>query len=238
MLPSDSLIAVVDDDAPVVRAVARALTTHGYRVRTFGSGQEYLNESAALHPTCLLADIRMPGIDGLAIQDAARADGSDVPTVFMTGTGDISTVVEAMKAGASDLLAKPFSVHALLSAIDAAVNRAHRTDVDLRLLAAHWRALAQLTPREAEVAALVASGRLNKQVAAALGITEKTVKVHRARAMRKLHAESLAELVRVVDRLLAEPRRRAMHVDGVDVACPPTLDVMVRALTRASATKA
>ncbi|MGH7679385.1 MAG: response regulator transcription factor, partial [Gemmatimonadaceae bacterium] len=209
-----------------------------YRVRTFGSGQEYLAESGSIHPTCILADIRMPGIDGLALNVAVHKDGSDVPTVFMTGTGDISTVVEAMKAGASDLLSKPFTVRALLSAIDAAVNRAHRSDVDHRELAALWRALTQLTPREAEVAALVASGRLNKQVAAALGITEKTVKVHRARAMRKLHAESLAELVRVVDRLLAEPRRRLVHVDGVDVSCPPTLDVMVRALTRASATKA
>ena len=238
MIPSDSLIAIVDDDASVVRAVSRALTTHGYRVQSFGSGQEYLAHRGSLHPTCVLADIGMPGIDGLTMHDAARADGEDVPTVFMTGTGDIPTVVQAMKAGASDLLPKPFSVDALLNAISVAVDRAQRDGVDHRQLAALWRGLAQLTPREAEVAALVSSGRLNKQVAAALGITEKTVKVHRARAMRKLHAESLAELVRIVDRLLEEPQRQMVHVDGVDVMCPPTFDIMVRALTRAAATKA
>jgi FixJ family two-component response regulator len=178
----------------------------------------------------VLADIRMPGVDGLAMHRAAREEGSEVPTVFMTATGDVPTVVEAMKAGASDLLAKPFTTNALLAAIHTAIDRAQRVDVEQHSLADIWRAAQKLTPREAEIAALVASGRLNKQVAALTGITEKTVKVHRARALRKLGAASLAELVRIVDRIMAERDRRSVHVDGVDVDRPAAVDVIVRAL--------
>ena len=238
MMPSDALIAIVDDDASVARSVSRALETRGYRVCTFGSGQEYLAQRTSIEATCVLADIRMSGVDGLEMFDALRSDGGLVPTIFMTGSGDIPTVVRAMKAGAADLLAKPFSIDALLLAVDAAVARAHSNHDDSRRLASLWRACAQLTPREAEVVALVASGRLNKQVAATLGITEKTVKVHRGRAMRKLHADSLAELVRVVDRVLSDQTRTTLHVDGVDVARPATITAMIRALTRTAATKA
>ena len=237
-LPMESLIAVVDDDAAVIRSISRALTTRGYRVQTFSTAREYLDQRHAINPTCVLADIRMPELDGLAMHRVARENGETVPTVFMTGTGDIAVVVEAMKSGASDLLSKPFSRQALFTAIDAACDKARRDSVGQHSLADLWRALAQLTPREAEVAALVSSGLLNKQVGAATGITEKTVKVHRARAMRKLHAASLAELVRNVDRIFAERDRRTIHVDGQEVLRPAAVDIIARVLTGAPATKA
>lgn len=235
---SDYLIAVVDDDRDVRQWLLRALTAHGYRVLTFSSAREYLDQCQAINPTCVLADIRMPGLDGIAMHRAARDNGHNVPTVFMTAIRDISTVVEAMKAGASDLLAKPFSIEQLLSAIRNAVEQSrHATNAD-RGLAERWRSLAQLTAREAQVAALVASGRPNKQVAAALGVTEKTVKVHRARAMRKLRANSLAELVRIVDYLLAERHRETVFVDGANIVRPPGVYIIVRALVAARGTKA
>lgn len=238
MIPSESLIAVVDDDVNVCRSVSRVLSTRGYRVRSFTSAREYLTDLHSLTPTCVLADIRMPELDGLTMYRVAREDGLEVPTVFMTGTGDISTIVQAMKVGASDLLSKPFTPQALFDAIDAAIDRSVRVHVEQLSLAELWRSLARLTPREAEVGALVASGLLNKQVAAAIGTTEKTVKVHRARVMRKLNAKSLAELVRIIDRIIADPERHVLHVDGADVPRPAALDIIARALNASPATKA
>lgn len=229
---NDVLVAVVDDDPGVCRSVSRAIESRGYRVQMFHDAKSYIDTRHAIEPTCVLCDIRMQGIDGLDMQRAARDLGDDVPIVFMTAIDDVSIVVEAMKAGAVDLLAKPFTVHALLSAIDGAIARARSSDVEHRSLAELWRALEGLTPREAEIAALVASGRLNKQVAAITGITEKTVKVHRARAMRKLHAASLAEMVRIIDRLVAQKDRRLVHVDGADVRRPVAVDTIIRALAR------
>lgn len=230
----DAFVAVVDDDPEICRSVARVLRTRGFRVQTFESAEQYLDIRHAIEPTCLLADIRMPGLDGLAMHRATRGDGSEVPTVFMTATGDVPTVVEAMKLGASDLLAKPFTTSQLLGALGTAMERARRADGAQHELAQLWRALEQLTPREAEIAALVASGRLNKQVGALSGITEKTVKVHRARAMRKLGVNSLAEMVRVLDRVFAEQHRPSLHVDGTDIARPAAVDIMVRALESAN----
>lgn len=229
---NDILVAVVDDDPGVCRSVSRAIESRGYRVQTFHDARSYIDTRHAIEPTCVLADIRMQGIDGLDMQRAVRALGDDVPIVFMTAVDDVEIVVEAMKSGAVDLLAKPFTVHALLSAIDGAIARAREGDAEHRSLAQLWRALEGLTPREAEIAALVASGRLNKQVAAMTGITEKTVKVHRARALRKLRASSLAELVRIIDRIVAQKDRRVVHVDGADVRRPDAVDTIVRALRR------
>jgi len=174
----------------------------------------------------------MPELDGLALHRAARDEGLDVPTVFMTATGDVDTIVQAMKAGATDLLSKPFMPAALITAVEGAVERARRVRREQRSLAELWRSLAKLTPREAEVGALVSSGLLNKQVAAAIGTTEKTVKVHRARVMQKLQAQSLAELVRIVDRVLSSPERRSLVVDGKEIPQPPALAAMRRALER------
>lgn len=232
---NDVLIAVVDDDPGVCRSVSRAIESRGYRVQTFPDARSYIDTRHAIEPTCVLADIRMQGIDGLDMQRTARELGDDVPIVFMTAVDDVATVVAAMKGGAADLLAKPFTVDALFSAIDGAIARARSSDVEHRSLAHLWHCLERLTPREAEIAALVASGRLNKQVAAMSRITEKTVKVHRARAMRKLGASSLAEMVRIIDRVVAEKDRPMVHVDGTDVRRPAAVEAIVRALGRKAA---
>lgn len=232
MSTDNVLVAVVDDDPGIRRSVSRALEARGYRVQAFASAGDYMETRHAIEPTCVLADIRMPGLDGLDMQRAAQEFGDDVPIVFMTAVDDVATVVQAMKAGASDLLAKPFTAEALFAAIDSAIVRSRSSDVEHRSLAELWRSLEHLTPREAEIAALVASGRLNKQVAAISGITEKTVKVHRARAMRKLQAPSLAELVRIIDRVMEQRHRRSVHVDGIDVPRPAAVAIMARALRR------
>jgi FixJ family two-component response regulator len=238
MSDTGALIAVVDDDLGICRSVSRALIAYGYRVRTFDSARQYLAAWAEIAPACLLLDIRMPDLDGIDLYRSAREAGSEVPTVFMTATGDVSTVVEAMKIGACDLLAKPFTTDALLAAVKNATGRSEIADVKQHSLADLWKLVERLTPREAEIAALVASGRLNKQVAALSGITEKTVKVHRARATRKLEAGSLAELVRLIDRIMAEQDRHSLHLDGRDLPRPPTVDVIARVLSGVSQTAA
>ena len=230
---AEHLIAVVDDDAGVCRAVCRTLTINGYDVRTFGSAREYLESRHSLEPACVVADIIMPGLTGVAMHELARQHDWDVPTVFMTASRDVPQIVQAMKAGAIDLLAKPFTPEALLVAVRSAVNRSRRLDGERRWVAELWRAAETLTPREAEVVALVASGRLNKQVAALIGIGEATVKIHRARAMRKLQTGSLASLVRLMDRLLTAPVRRVLDVDGRHLARPKTLDIMAETLRHA-----
>jgi FixJ family two-component response regulator len=203
MFDASSLIVVVDDDPGICRSLAQVLGTNGYRVRTYLSASDYLAESDGLMPACVLADVRMPDLDGLAMHRAVVERGLFVPTVFMTGSGDVATVVSAMREGAVDVLEKPFDASSVLGAVSAAVARSHVAREASAQLHVLWHAVSTLTPREAEVAALVATGRLNKQVAALLGTSEKTVKVHRARALRKLGVRSVAELVRFVDRALA-----------------------------------
>jgi len=203
MFDASSLIVVVDDDPGICRSLAQVLGTNGYRVRTYLRASDYLAESEGLTPACVLADVRMPEIDGFAMHRAVVERGLFVPTVFMTGTGDVATVVSAMREGAVDVLEKPFDATSVLGAVSAAVARSHVAREASAQLHVLWHAVSTLTPREAEVAALVATGRLNKQVAALLGTSEKTVKVHRARALRKLGVRSVAELVRFVDRALA-----------------------------------
>ena len=156
------------------------------------------------HPDCILMDIRMPDVDGLALFRTLRSGHDEAPAIFMTGTGHIPTVVEAMKEGALDLLAKPFSAADLMQAIGRAVETSGHTRDRQRLLADEWHLLSRLTPREAEVCALVTCGLLNKRVAAIIGTTEKTVKVHRGRVTHKLGASSVAELVRLVDAVMLE----------------------------------
>jgi DNA-binding CsgD family transcriptional regulator len=143
-----------------------------------------------------------------------------------------------MKLGAVDLLSKPFSAEALVAAVGRAIESARRTDEAHRALAALWRLVGRLTPREAEVCALVASGSPNKNVAARIGTTEKTVKVHRGRVMHKLGAQSLAELVRLVDRVIAEPDRRAIRLDGAEITRPSAVDILVRVVAQVRSTAA
>jgi DNA-binding NarL/FixJ family response regulator len=150
----------------------------------------------------------------------------------MTATGDVPTIVSAMKEGAVDLLAKPFSDADLTSAIDRAIVSSKRVDHDRRALAALWRTVGSLTPREAEVCGLVACGLLNKRVAAAIGTKEKTVKVHRGRVMQKLAVDSVPQLVRLVDALLREAGHRTIRLDTVEVARPRSADIVIDVVTR------
>ena len=226
------LVAVIDDDEATCRAVGRLLTADGYRVRTYTTAREYLEEADAASPSCVLVDIRMPDLDGLSLFRTMRDGGGDIPAVFMTATGHVPTVVEAMKEGALDLLAKPFSAEALRTAIERATKSSRQTRDNRRALADLWRLIGRLTPREAEVCALVACGLLNKRVAAAIGTKEKTVKVHRGRVMQKLHAASLAELVRLVDGLLAERERRLIRLDGTEINRPRSAEIIIDVMAR------
>ncbi len=228
MNASESLVVIIDDDEGICRALTHMLVAAGYRVRSYLHAGDYLADADAIEATCVLADIRMPHLDGIELARALRTAGSDAPLIFMTATGDVSTVVDAMKQGAIDLLAKPFSADALLAALANAVRAGRTTEEAHRSLASLWRVTGQLTQREAEVCALVACGLPNKNVAARIGTTEKTVKVHRGRVMRKLAVSSLAELVRTVDSLLVEHDRAAVHLDGIDLPRPNPVGIIVR----------
>ena len=203
MLEEIPTIAIVDDDDSVRRALARLLTASGYQVRTFSSATEFLNEGFATDasPGCLLIDVRMPELGGLELQSALMNAGTQASIVFMTGHGDVQTGVRAMKSGAVDFLLKPFTDDELLDAVGRALARNAETRVEHREIDELEHRAAKLTRREREVCTLVVAGKLNKQIAAALGTSEKTVKVHRSRVMAKMEAASLAELVRIVERL-------------------------------------
>jgi FixJ family two-component response regulator len=197
MAPAAPLVFVVDDDASVRRSLARLVKTAGYDAEAFASVRDFLARPPHDGPCCLVLDVRMPGLNGLDLQEALRIAGRRLSIVFITGYRDVSVTVKAMKGGAVDVLTKPVDEEALLGAIRQAVARtladrrqqARVTEIRSRITA--------LTPREAEVFALVVTGMLNKQIGAELGITEKTVKMHRARVMEKMRAGSLAELVRL-----------------------------------------
>ncbi len=228
------LIVIVDDDAAICRAVSRLLRGRGFRVRTYSTPHAYLDESDALSPSCALIDIRMPEIDGLALLRLIRDNGDEVPTVFMTAVSDIPTIVGAMREGAIDLLSKPFSMEQLGAAITRAIQRAAVMDRNRRGLDDIWRSAANLTPREAEVCGLVASGLPNKRVAALIGTKEKTVKVHRGRVMQKLHMTSFAELVRFVETLQREASYTTLRIDARETRRPRSVNIIIE-VTRARA---
>jgi FixJ family two-component response regulator len=193
------VVFVVDDDASVRKSLTRLISHAGYRVETFVSAHEYLAHDPPEGPCCLLLDVRMPGLTGLELQEVLAGAAHHVPIIFITGHGDVSMSVKAMKGGAVDFLTKPFDGKDLLAAIQRAVAKDVR-DLGDEAKVKDIRARAKtLTPRETEVFALVVTGMLNKQIAAQLGIGEKTVKVHRARVVEKMRAGSVAELVRLAD---------------------------------------
>jgi FixJ family two-component response regulator len=232
MSADQPLVVIVDDDDAICRALSRYLATQGYRVRTYSTPQAYLDESDVLSPSCMLLDIMMPDIDGLALLRLVRRAGIDVPIVFMTASGDVRTIVGAMKEGALDLLAKPFTTAALSEAITRAIACDAVGDRNRRALEEIWRSASGLTPREAEVCGLVACGLPNKRVAALIGTREKTVKVHRGRVMQKLHMTSFAELVRFVETLQREASHESLRIGARETPRPRAVNIILDLATR------
>ena len=194
------VVFVVDDDPSVRKSLTRVMTSAGYAVEAFASARDFLAREPCVGPCCVVLDVRMPGLTGLELQEALARKGHRVSIVFITGHGDISMSVKAMKDGAVDFLTKPFDVEQLLEAVHRALTKSI-TDLGTEGRTAEvLERVKLLTPRETEVFALVVTGMLNKQIAGELGIGEKTVKVHRARVMEKMQAGSVAELVRLADR--------------------------------------
>jgi len=206
----EAVIAIVDDDPSAREGLSSLLRSAGLKVETFASAQEFLARPSADAPSCLVLDLQLPGLSGLELQKRMAEAGLEIPIVFLTGHGNIPASVQAMKAGAVEFLTKPFDDEQLLQAIQEAVERDRRTRqqrVDLRKLRDRYESL---TAREQEVMRLVVSGLLNKQIAGELNITEFTVKIHRGRVMRKMHADSLADLVRMAGNLgIRSPKRSA-----------------------------
>jgi FixJ family two-component response regulator len=196
-----STIFVVDDNPSVRKSLTRIVTSAGYAVEAFASAEDFLTREPFVGPCCVVLDVRMPGLTGLDLQETLARSGRRMPIVFMTGHGDISMSVTAMKRGAVDFLTKPFDAESLLEAIERAVAKDVKDLGEEGRTADVYERVKGLTSRETEVFALVVTGMLNKQIAAELGITEKTVKVHRARVMQKMRAGSVAELVRLADRV-------------------------------------
>lgn len=202
------LVAVVDDDPAVLRGVARMLTLRGFEVKPFSSPAELLEEISLLSPDCVLAELIMPGLSGLDLQRTLADCSLCYPIVFVTGNGDVRSSVQAMRAGAIDCIAKPFDQAELLSAVEQAISKSRSEREAHEKLETVRQHAESLTRREHDVFEQVVAGFLNKQIAANLGISEKTVKVHRARVMRKMCVRSVAELVRVADRIGVSPQGR------------------------------
>ena len=202
-------VFLVDDDASVLRASQRLLTAAGFHVKSFESADAFLQHYDANNPGCLVLDMAMPGLNGLELQQALVARGSALPIIFLTGQADVPMTVKAMKGGALDFLTKPVDQSDLAGAIQKAIEqdcalrkrKLEMADIDQRI--------ATLTPREEQVLAQLVTGRLNKQIAAELGTVEKTIKVHRARVMQKMHVRSVAELVMLCER--SSSRMSSLH---------------------------
>ena len=201
-LPTTPNVFLIDDDPSVRRALARLIKSAGHQVQTFASAEEFLRTRAAgEEAACLVLDVRMPGLTGIELQRQLQTLNRHVPIVFMTGHGNIPMSVQAMKAGAVDFLPKPVKDTDLLRAIEQALARAVRDRAERNELEDVRERVEKLTPREREVMVLVVRGLLNKQIAFELGTVEKTIKVHRARVMEKMQVDSLADLVRLAEKV-------------------------------------
>jgi FixJ family two-component response regulator len=200
---SDGVVFVVDDDPAVRRALARLFRSDRRQVQTYASASEFLDQPLPRGPACLVLDLQMPDVNGLDLQQLLAGSRDVLPIVFLSGHANIPMSVRAMKEGAIDFLTKPFDDHQLLAAVDAALTRARRAHEQRDLLNRDRVAFETLTPRERQVCVRVARGMLNKEIGAELGTAEKTVKVQRGRVMQKLGAQSVPDVVRLVERLRA-----------------------------------
>lgn len=208
MAENSPIVYLVDDEPAVARALARLLRFSGFSTSTYNSPADFLAEHDPERPGCIVLDLSMPGMSGLALQKMLaerKLAAPPHPIVFLTGRADVPTSVEAMKSGAVDFLTKPVDDRTLIEAVRSAIERDRQARAERHANRNSFERLATLTPREREVLAQVATGRLNKQIAQELGTTEKTIKVHRARVMSKMGAASLADLVRIADRCGVRP---------------------------------
>jgi FixJ family two-component response regulator len=197
----ERVVYVIDDDTSMREALKSLFGSVGLHVEAFGSAQEFLGKKLPDAAVCLVVDVRLPGLSGLDFQTELSKAGIDVPIIFITGHGDIAMTVKAMKAGAVEFLTKPFREQDLLDAVMSALEKDEAKRKSRRTIATVRSLFESLTPREQEVIGLVTAGLMNKQVAAEMGVSEITVKVHRGNAMRKMKAHSLADLVRMADML-------------------------------------
>lgn len=195
------VVFVIDDDASVRKALTNLLRSVGLKVEAFGTAQEFLTMKRSDGPGCLVLDVRLPGSSGLDLQRQLIESGIQLPIIFITGHGDIEMSVQAMKAGAVEFLTKPFRDQILLDAVQHAIERDRQAYVQRAALTELRDRYQLLSPREREIIGMVVRGLLNKQIAGELGTTEATVKVHRAKGMHKMQADSLADLIRMAEKL-------------------------------------